>query len=150
MRAFSVGISRITIILYRKNRALSIQKIENFSENLYFFLFLYIFVYIVSIRLKITKKGMEINMVRGVQKRLVEVKLRDSKLYESACLVLKTETAGNITGERDLLDEANRIIASLDVSGNAPKKIFSVGKITVGALLVLSGILIGFALGVLV
>lgn len=89
-------------------------------------------------------------MVKGIQKRLVEVKLRDSKLYESACLVLKAENAKSITGERELLDEANRIIASLDVLGNTPKKIFSVGKMTVGALLVLSGILIGFALGVLV
>lgn len=89
-------------------------------------------------------------MVKGIQKRLIEVKLRDSKLYESACLVLKAENAKSITGERELLDEANRIIASLDVLGNTPKKIFSVGKMTVGALLVLSGILIGFALGVLV
>ncbi len=89
-------------------------------------------------------------MVKGVQKRLVEVKLRDSKLYESACLVLKAENAKKITGERDLLDEANRIIASLGVSGNAPKKRSLIGRVTAAALLVLLGILIGFALGVLV
>ena len=89
-------------------------------------------------------------MVKGVQRRLVEVKLRDSKLYESACLVLKAEDQKKIVGERDLLDEANRIIASLGVCGNTPKKRSPMGKITVGALLVLLGILIGFSLGVLV
>ena len=89
-------------------------------------------------------------MVKGVQRRMVEVRLRDSKIYESACLVLRTEAPVKSSGERELLDEANRIISSFEIgkTKKGDRDIFR--KIVTGVLILMLGILIGFALGVLI
>lgn len=88
-------------------------------------------------------------MVKGIQRRLVQVKLRDSSIYESACFVLKSDCTGRASGERDLLEEANRIVASLDVVGKAPPKKAWGSKVAAATLLIVFGMLIGFSIGIL-
>ena len=89
-------------------------------------------------------------MVKGIQKRMVEVKLKNSKLYESACLVMRSDTADIPSRGGELLDEANRIISALELTKSSARKSSGTGKIITGALLLLLGIIIGFAIGVLV
>ena len=50
-------------------------------------------------------------MVRGVHKRIIEVKISGSRLFDHACLVFKSGDIANETSERDILAEANRIIS---------------------------------------
>ena len=87
-------------------------------------------------------------MVKGVQKRMVAIKLRNSRIYEGAYFVMRSDRAA--APERDILDEANKIIASLEVGHAARDKNSSSGKILSGALLLLLGLVLGFAIGVLI
>ena len=89
-------------------------------------------------------------MVKGIQKRMVEVKLKNSTLYESACLVMRSEAGQTSANERELLDEANRIISTFELTRASSHKHSSTNKIMTGALLLLLGIIIGFAVGVLI
>ena len=50
---------------------------------------------------------------------------------------------------RDLLEEANRIVASLDVAGKAPPKKAWGSKVAAATLLIVFGMLIGFSIGIL-
>lgn len=52
-------------------------------------------------------------MVRGVHKRIIEVKISGSRLFDHACLVFKSGDIANETSERDILAEANRIICEV-------------------------------------
>lgn len=89
-------------------------------------------------------------MIKGVQKKLIEVKLRGSRLYESACFVCKSGSAAAGVSESDLVGEADRIIREV---GAKEKKRASVGgaRIALAALLFFCiGSAIGFFVGVLV
>ena len=48
-------------------------------------------------------------MLKGAQKRMVVVKTQDSRIFEEAYFVMRTDSAA--TGE-DMVSEANRIIES--------------------------------------
>ena len=52
-------------------------------------------------------------MVRGVHKRIIEVRVIGSRLFDHACLVFKNGNIANETSERDILAEANRIICEV-------------------------------------
>lgn len=53
-------------------------------------------------------------MVKGVHRRMVEVKLKRSKNFESACLIFKTEAGRALTEEREVLEEAEKIINAIN------------------------------------
>ena len=89
-------------------------------------------------------------MVKGIQRRMVEVRLRGSRIYEWAYFVMRADRAREPISEREILDEANKIIASLEAGREKCTKNSSSGKILSGALLLLLGLVIGFAIGVLI
>ena len=49
-------------------------------------------------------------MLKGIQRRMVEVRTDKSSLFETAYFVLRDETAGK-TSERNIVDEAYKIIS---------------------------------------
>ena len=61
-------------------------------------------------------------MVRGIERRIVELKLSDNKFYERACLILKVDTGIGIPNERELIDEARRIVSEIGISKRSDKR----------------------------
>ncbi|MBE6593442.1 MAG: hypothetical protein E7642_05560 [Ruminococcaceae bacterium] len=57
-------------------------------------------------------------MIRGIERRVVEMKLTGNRFYERACLVLKVDPALKVPDENELIEEARRIISQV---GEAPK-----------------------------
>lgn len=53
-------------------------------------------------------------MLKGRQRRMVEVRLQGNKYYESACFIFRRGEAAEAANEGELVEEARRIIASLD------------------------------------
>jgi hypothetical protein len=64
-------------------------------------------------------------MLKGIQRRMVEVRTDKSSLFETAYFVLRDETAGK-TSERNIVDEAYKIISgtlgSTDEKGKKSEK----------------------------
>ena len=83
-------------------------------------------------------------MIKGVQRRIVEVKLDGSKAYESACFILRQGAGAETKSESELVDEAKRIVGALE-----PKKRKKAGKIIGKLLLSLLLLVIGCAIGFL-
>ena len=87
-------------------------------------------------------------LVRGIHKRIIEVKINGSKLFDHACLVFKSGEIASQTSEKDMIEEANRIIGEVGARDGKKNK---VGKrVAVVILLCLlclgAGIGIGFLL----
>ena len=59
-------------------------------------------------------------MIKGINKQMIVLKLEDNRLYDSACFVLRTDVERRKQEERDMLTEANRILAQMDIK--KPKK----------------------------
>ena len=78
-------------------------------------------------------------MLKGTQRRMVEVKLKDNKIYESACFIFRQGVGSEKKSEVELVEEARRIITSLDPSRSAKVKqkisvvVLSLLVFTVGA-----------------
>ena len=88
-------------------------------------------------------------MVKGLQRRMVEVKLRGNGIFDCACLILKCDGDKKCISDREIIDEANRIISSLGVSERRVPRKEMISRITMCALILLFGIMIGFAFGML-
>ena len=89
-------------------------------------------------------------MVKGVHRQMVEIKLKSSKLYEGAYFVLRPSAQSFATSEREVLDEAKRIIGAVDEDRAKARRSTLTNKLLSGALLLLLGMAIGFTVGVLV
>lgn len=87
-------------------------------------------------------------MLKGVQRRMVEVKLSGSKAYESACFILRRGAEAEARGERELVDEAKRIVDTLDQTKRKSGK-KALRTVLLCILLFLLGALIGFSLSLL-
>jgi hypothetical protein len=61
-------------------------------------------------------------MVKGVHKRIVEIKINGSKLYDHACLVFKSGDVASLTNEREMIEEANRIIGEVGANDGRRKR----------------------------
>ena len=96
---------------------------------------------------KILKKRSE-NMVKGIERRVVELKIKDSEIYERACFILRCGEISAEVCERELINEAHRIVNSLCPSKTS-KKAQMRRRLLFSALIFLLGALIGFALGAL-
>ena len=81
-------------------------------------------------------------MVKGIQRRIVEVKLNDSKTYESACFVLRQKSEIEKKSDTELIEEARRIAGSLE-----PHRRKKVGRQIAKILLVLLLLFVGAAIG---
>ena len=121
---------------------------------IFFCKFKYFFVFFGKTFIKRRKAGKNekkrrIELVRGVHKRIIEVKISGSRLFDHACLVFKSGDIANETSERDILAEANRIIS--ESGAVRKKKRGRVGR-TIGvrllcALFLALGVGLGLAIG---
>ena len=64
--------------------------------------------------MKEKNKG-ETGMIKGINKQMVVLKLESNRLYESACFVLRSDVERKKQEEKDMLSEANRILAEMDI-----------------------------------
>lgn len=54
-------------------------------------------------------------MVKGINKQMIVLKLDGNGIYDSACFVLRNEVRHSKESEKDMLCEANRILAQMDI-----------------------------------
>lgn len=84
-------------------------------------------------------------MLKGIQRRFVEIKISGSKAYDSACFILRQGVDAEARSELELVEEARRIVGSLE-----PKKKKGAGRrallILLSLLLVAVGAVLGFLL----
>ena len=59
------------------------------------------------------EKKRRIALIKGVNKRIIEIKINGSRLFDHAWLVFKNGEVANETSERDIVAEANRIICEV-------------------------------------
>ncbi len=88
-------------------------------------------------------------MIKGINKQMVVLKLDSNRLYESACFVLRNDIERKKQEERDMLSEANRILAEMEIK--KPKKATRGGfrRFLWAMLLLLIGGAVGFGIGFL-
>ena len=84
-------------------------------------------------------------MIRGVNKRIIEIKINGSRLFDHAWLVFKNGEVANDTSERDIVAEANRIIC--EVGAKEKKKRHPLRKAIVILLLCFFCLAAGVAAG---
>ena len=64
-------------------------------------------------------------MVKGINKQMVVLRLDKNSMYEGACFILKNEAKAKSEADKDMLAEANRIVAGMDMAkrkrGRAPR-----------------------------
>lgn len=94
----------------------------------------------------LSKKGGK-NVIKGVQKRMIEVKLSGSKLYDSACFICKSGSAAARVSESEMIDEANKIISEIGVRSGKRRKRRGLA-VFLSMLFCLLGALVGFGAGV--
>ena len=85
-------------------------------------------------------------MVKGIERRVVELKIKDSEIYERACFILRCGEMSADACERELLAEAQRIVNSLCPSKKS-KRCDARRRILFCALIFLLGALVGFTFG---
>ena len=85
-------------------------------------------------------------MVKGIERRVVELKIKDSEIYERACFILRYGEMSADACERELLAEAQRIVNSLCPSKKS-KRCDARRRILFCALIFLLGVLVGFTFG---
>jgi hypothetical protein len=61
-------------------------------------------------------------MVKGINKQMVILKMDDNRLYDSACFVLRNDVKQRKEDQKDMLYEANRILAEMEIKKVRPKK----------------------------
>ena len=75
-------------------------------------------------------------MIKGINRQMIVVKLEGSRLYDSACFLLRRGAGGC---EGDMIGEANRILADMDVKGSRRRR---KGRVK-GFLMLLLGLVLG-------
>lgn len=88
-------------------------------------------------------------MIKGVQRRVIELKLGKSKLYESACFFLRQGVGAEQRSERELLEEARAIVSALEPRGKRSGRA-RVRWIALCIMMTLLGGAIGFGLALLI
>ena len=89
-------------------------------------------------------------MIKGVNKQMIVLKLDNNRLYDSACFVLRNDVDRKKSEEKDMLGEANRILAEMDIKrprrsgrGGFRRFLFSVALLVIGAV-------IGFVIAIMI
>ena len=60
-------------------------------------------------------------MIRGINKRVVMLKLEGNRIYESACFVVRRDVERKREEEKDMLKEANRILSEMELKAGRKK-----------------------------
>jgi hypothetical protein len=81
-------------------------------------------------------------MIKGIERRVVEMKLTDNKFYERACLVLKVGEKIGASNEQELIEEARRIVSQIGTSKKSKRR-FSVWWFVFAALFFCAGAFTG-------
>ncbi len=82
-------------------------------------------------------------MIRGINRQMIVIKLEGSRLYDSACFLLRRDARTFGAGEGDMISEANRILADMDVKGSRRRR---KGRAK-GVFMLLLGLILGAAAG---
>ena len=85
-------------------------------------------------------------MVKGINKQMIVLKLEGNRLYDSACFVLKNDVKQQKEAQKDMLYEANRILAEMEIKKVRPKRKGIFRRFLLWVLIFLLGALLGFAL----
>ena len=89
-------------------------------------------------------------MVKGINRQMVVVKLDGSGVFESACFILRREAKNQSEVSKDILYEANRILAQMDTKRAKPRRKSFLGRLIFGLAILVLGIIIGFGLSFLI
>lgn len=89
-------------------------------------------------------------MVRGINKQMIVLKIEGNRIYDSACFILKNEVKQSKDTERDMLNEANRILGEMDLRRVKRKRGGFFKRLAVSAILLIIGAIIGFGLSFLI
>ncbi len=88
-------------------------------------------------------------MIKGARRQLIVLRTGNSRYFDEAYFVLKSEEMGKKTANRDLIREANRILAESIPHGKAGKKgrgrrflLFGAGSLCGAVLGVLAALLL--------
>ena len=87
-------------------------------------------------------------MLKGTQRRVVEIRLSGSKLYESACFFLRQGVGAEQKGEAELISEARALVGALVPPKRKRRKAWVERLISCLVSLLIGGA-IGFALSLL-
>ena len=85
-------------------------------------------------------------MIKGVNKQMIVLRIDGNRIYESACFVLKNEITQSKESRKDMLDEANRLLAQMDIKKARPRKKRIFWRIALPMLIFVLGAAAGFAL----
>ena len=85
-------------------------------------------------------------MVKGVNKQMIVLRIDGNRIYESACFVLKNDVVHSKQTQRDMLDEANRLLMEMDIKKANPKKRRVFWRVAIPTTLFILGVAAGFAL----
>ncbi len=61
-------------------------------------------------------------MIKGIERRVVEMKLTGNRFYERACLILKVDEKIGVPDERELIEEARRIVSQIGISPKGERR----------------------------
>lgn len=85
-------------------------------------------------------------MIKGINRQMVVVKLDSSTSFESACFILRRDPKNQSEVGRDILYEANRILAQMDTKRARPHRKSLLRRFVFGLSTLALGMIIGFAL----
>ncbi len=81
-------------------------------------------------------------MIKGINKQMVVLRLENNRLYDSACFVLRSDVKQKKQEEKDMLAEANRILAEMDIKrprggtrGRFRRFLWSVALLVIGVII---------------
>ena len=82
-------------------------------------------------------------MIKGINKQMIVLKLESNRLYESACFVLRNDVERKRQEEKDMLNEANRILAEMDIKHPKREMRGRMGRFTRTMIVLMIGAAIG-------
>jgi hypothetical protein len=83
-------------------------------------------------------------MIKGINKRVVMLRLEGNRLYESVCFVVRRDVERRREEEKDMLREANRILSEMELRGARKKGRWK--RAVLCALMLVIGIAVGAGL----
>ena len=89
-------------------------------------------------------------MIKGVNRQMVVVKLEGSGVFDSACFILRRDAKRGNDVQNDIIYEANRIVAQMDAKSAKPRRRGLLWRLAFGLFILIIGVIIGFALSLLI
>ena len=83
-------------------------------------------------------------MIKGINQQMIVLRLEGNRIYESACFVLKNEVVRTKENNRDMLNEANRLLEQMELGRFRGKKRAWHKRLIFALLMLAVGVAIGF------